>query len=197
MIQENTTLHKIPWFHLVFWCENSVETHHPKLCGNCSFSKKFHNRKLGKITVVYAVQFNLISVCFSYKLCMKILEMQQQVCISYVLHIKENFSAKSSFGEFEPIRSFPRKWSCLQKTYLMQNVFCACSDTWECTDQIKRFLLQKLIFQGDIFKSETLPSVMENVISKTGTITSACVLIRLILKTNSQVWDNFWQLEIF
>ena len=167
MIQENTTLHKIPSFHLVFWCENSVETHHPKLCGNCSFSKKFHNRKLGKITVVYAVQFNLISVCFSYKLCMKILEMQQQVCISYMLHVKENFSFKSSFGKFEPIRGFPWNWSFLLETYLTQNVFCACSDTWECTDQIKRFLLQKLIFQGDIFKSETLSSVMENVISKT------------------------------
>ena len=29
--------------------------HRPKLCGNCAFPQNFHTRKLGEITVFYAV----------------------------------------------------------------------------------------------------------------------------------------------
>ena len=32
--------------------------HHPKLCGNCAFPQNFHIRKLGEITVFYAVFLN-------------------------------------------------------------------------------------------------------------------------------------------
>ena len=37
------TLRKIPWFCLIFWY------------GNCAFPQNFHTRKVGEITVVYAV----------------------------------------------------------------------------------------------------------------------------------------------
>ena len=37
------TLRKIPWFHLTFWY------------GNCAFPQNFHTKKVGEITVVYAV----------------------------------------------------------------------------------------------------------------------------------------------
>ena len=30
--------------------------HYPKLCGNCTFPQNFRTRKLGEITVFYAVQ---------------------------------------------------------------------------------------------------------------------------------------------
>ena len=39
------TLRKIPLFHLVF------------CCGKCAFPRNFHTRKLGEITVFYAVKF--------------------------------------------------------------------------------------------------------------------------------------------
>ena len=31
----------------------------PKLCGNCAFPQTFHTRKLGEITVIYAVLLTL------------------------------------------------------------------------------------------------------------------------------------------
>ena len=47
----------------MFWCGNFVERGSflivvgecPKLCGNCAFPQNFHTKKLGKITVSYAV----------------------------------------------------------------------------------------------------------------------------------------------
>ena len=55
-------LRKLPHFHLISWYGNFVERHsfrivsnHPKLCGNCAFPQNFHTRKLGEITVLYAV----------------------------------------------------------------------------------------------------------------------------------------------
>ena len=35
------------------------QNHRPKLCGNCAFPKNFHTRKLGEITVFYAVKISL------------------------------------------------------------------------------------------------------------------------------------------
>ena len=56
---------KIPYFHLISWCENFVEKHsfrivwanRPKLCGNCAFAQNLHTSKLGEIEVFYAVTF--------------------------------------------------------------------------------------------------------------------------------------------
>ena len=46
----------------------------PKLCGNCAFLQNFHTRKLGEITVFYAVQYILvekINICQTIKRTMK------------------------------------------------------------------------------------------------------------------------------
>ena len=32
-----------------------IKANRPKLCGNCAFPQKFHTKKLGEITVFYAV----------------------------------------------------------------------------------------------------------------------------------------------
>ena len=47
-------LFKIPKFHLISWCGNLVERHN-FLCGNCAFSQNFRTRKLGEISVFFAV----------------------------------------------------------------------------------------------------------------------------------------------
>ena len=51
------TLHKIPWFHLVSWC-GSFRANHTKI----AFPQIFHTRKLGEISVFYAILFTLIIV---------------------------------------------------------------------------------------------------------------------------------------
>ena len=56
-------LHKIPEFHLITWCgilwKRTVfvefRANRPKLCENCAFLQNFHTRKLGEISVSYAV----------------------------------------------------------------------------------------------------------------------------------------------
>ena len=58
MPEDMYSLHKIPQFHLIRWCGDFVERHRriwPKLCGNCAFSQNFCTRKLGEISVFYAV----------------------------------------------------------------------------------------------------------------------------------------------
>ena len=46
------TLHKLPKFHLISW-RGAIR---PKLCGNWAFAQNFYTRKLGEITLFYAVQ---------------------------------------------------------------------------------------------------------------------------------------------
>ena len=54
-----TTLRKIPKFHLISWYGNFVERHSfPKLFGSCAFPQNFHTEKLGEITVFYGVQIS-------------------------------------------------------------------------------------------------------------------------------------------
>ena len=51
-------LQKLPLFHLISWCWNFVERHIFRIVsGNCAFPQIFHTRKLGEITVFYAMQF--------------------------------------------------------------------------------------------------------------------------------------------
>ena len=45
-------------FHIV-----SGESDHPKLCGNCAFPQNFRTRKLGEITVFYAVVIAFKDTC--------------------------------------------------------------------------------------------------------------------------------------
>ena len=44
----NASLQKIPYFHLIS-CGKA------QLCGNCAFPQNFHIRKLGEITLFFAV----------------------------------------------------------------------------------------------------------------------------------------------
>ena len=64
MRQSRENCIKKPKFYLISWGENFVEApvsvefwmNHSKLCGNCEFPQNFHNRKLGAISVLYAVE---------------------------------------------------------------------------------------------------------------------------------------------
>ena len=57
---------------LISQCGNFVENtvfpkfleNRPKLCGNCGFLQNFHTRKLSAITVIYAVNIQLINSVF-------------------------------------------------------------------------------------------------------------------------------------
>ena len=40
----------------------------PKLCGNCAFPQNFHTRKLGEITVFYAVKICLVTIHINHLL---------------------------------------------------------------------------------------------------------------------------------
>ena len=51
LYKNNKTLCKTPKFHLIFECGHFVETHRPKLYGNCGFPQIFNTRKLGEIAV--------------------------------------------------------------------------------------------------------------------------------------------------
>ena len=54
---------KLLQFYRIVWCGNFVKStvsgelqvNHPKLSGNCVLPQKFHSRKLGKISVFYAL----------------------------------------------------------------------------------------------------------------------------------------------
>ena len=49
-------LHKIPLFHLISWCETFVETYSfRRVSGDCAFLQNFNTKRLGEISVVYAV----------------------------------------------------------------------------------------------------------------------------------------------
>ena len=58
---------KIPKFHLISRCRNFVETqsfaefwaNRRKLCKNCAFPKTFRPKKLGEITVFYAMSVSI------------------------------------------------------------------------------------------------------------------------------------------
>ena len=58
--KKDITVRKIPKFHLISWFGSFVERHifhsYLKLCGNCTFPQDFRTKKLGKITVFYAVK---------------------------------------------------------------------------------------------------------------------------------------------
>ena len=53
------SLRKIPYFHLITWCGNFVETTFsaigPKLCRNWCVSQNFKTKKLGEIKILNAV----------------------------------------------------------------------------------------------------------------------------------------------
>ena len=72
---------KILQFHLIFWCRNYVKRHSfRQVSGNCAFVQNLYTRKLGEITVFYAVRKCLTPVCFpkrysSEHLCGKLREL--------------------------------------------------------------------------------------------------------------------------
>ena len=58
------SLRKVQIFHLISWCGNFVKRHSfwancPKLSRNYAFPQNFQIRKLGEITVFYAVRETL------------------------------------------------------------------------------------------------------------------------------------------
>ena len=59
-------LHKRKKFQLISLHRNL--TIHSKLYGNCTFPQNFHTRKLGEITVIYAVNAILAPALMTYQL---------------------------------------------------------------------------------------------------------------------------------
>ena len=67
-------LRKISKFHLMSWFGNIMETQFSqsfgwytrKLCGSCAFPENFYTRKLGEITVFYAVEWDNIDLISSH-----------------------------------------------------------------------------------------------------------------------------------
>ena len=115
---------KIPWLHLISWCWNFV----PKLCGNCAFPQIFHTRKLGEITVFYAVN---VSILYS----------------EHTLHKKWNFPLRISPVN---VTKSPGNFGFghLLEKFLMENfIFCA----------VKVMFLTK-IFQCTFFCNSVFPS---------------------------------------
>ena len=63
----NKTQLKIPQFYLISWCEilwkdivsAQFRANCPKLCGNCAFSQSYHTKRLGEITVLFAIKRSL------------------------------------------------------------------------------------------------------------------------------------------
>ena len=63
MLGRKLALRKIPQFHLIYWCENFVGRHSfrivsgdsPETMRKLCLPQNFHTRKLGEITVFFAV----------------------------------------------------------------------------------------------------------------------------------------------
>ena len=77
---------KVPKFPLISWCGNFVERHS---FGNCTFPQNFDNRKLGEISVFYAVvKLNLTYCLFSLSFVI--------LCRSIVFFFKSFWSNKTN-----------------------------------------------------------------------------------------------------
>ena len=76
------SLRKIPLFHLIFWYEHFAEMHSfhsvlgelPETLQKCAFPQNFHIKKLGKISIFYAI------ICYGENGTFVFLPIQKMIC---------------------------------------------------------------------------------------------------------------------
>ena len=78
---------------------------HPKLCGNCTFPQNFHTRKLGEITVFYAVlitpnfttNYESVRNYFINRFCQKVTS-NEVICLPPPLSLKCHITFSSKYN---------------------------------------------------------------------------------------------------
>ena len=152
---QHFTLHKIPYFHLISWCENFMEAHsvhsltdHPKLCRNCAFSQNFHTRKLGEIMVLFEVLvWEMIKGLHSDFLSTERLSSLNCFKIHFSLrklwYIVINFDVLLCFAHFcYPFRFYgitllPRNQRCFVKLFSMHIGVQSCTTIYKSISNLK------------------------------------------------------------
>ena len=111
-MSELRTLCKIPEILWKF-CEKAQFPNRPKLCGNCAFPQNFPTRKLGEITVFYAVVTRVSYFLFFFFILLIILSFltrEFQIFKVPAVQFHEKNKKRIRFGKYKSINDIWYDW---------------------------------------------------------------------------------------